>query len=358
MDHSQLPTQRRKAGQPVLLTVFLVLLAGFVLAMPHPSGAAHAKPALYLFKIASLAPDGSIWAKRFREFADEVRSRSNGDIDFKIYPGGIMGDDRAMYRKMKIGQLQGGGFTMTGISEIVPDFRVMGIPFLFDSYEEVDHVAQGLRRPFEEVFARKDMVLLALTEVGFIHTMSVSPITTVDELKKSKCWAPEGDPIGKDFLETLGVTPIQLSIPDVLSSLQTGLIDTTFNSFYGSIVLQWFTQARYITDIPFAYAYGALVMDKKSFDRLPEPYAAMMREVAEEKFAALIRDTRESNAESLEVMRKNGIRLVQPTEAALEELRRNREKSVANLVGQAFSKEIYDTLTRLLEDYRKKAGEQ
>ena len=93
---------------------------------------AYASKAKYIFKVASLAPEGSVWAKRFRDFTDEVTEKSDGEIGFKIYAGGVMGDDRAMYRKMRVGQLNGGGFTMTGISEIVPDFRVLGIPFLFN----------------------------------------------------------------------------------------------------------------------------------------------------------------------------------------------------------------------------------
>ena len=88
----------------------------------------------HLFKIASLAPEGSVWVDAFKEFASEVTEKTGGEVGFRIYPGGIMGDDRAMYRKMRVGQLHGGGFTMTGIAAIVPDFRVLAIPFLFQSY--------------------------------------------------------------------------------------------------------------------------------------------------------------------------------------------------------------------------------
>ena len=119
------------------------------------AGQVHAGSAKYVFKVASLAPEGSIWAKRFRGFTNEVTEKSNGEIDFKIYAGGVMGDDRAMYRKMRVGQLNGGGFTMTGISEVVPDFRVLGIPFLFNSYDEVDRVRDKLMDRFEKEFDEK-----------------------------------------------------------------------------------------------------------------------------------------------------------------------------------------------------------
>jgi TRAP-type C4-dicarboxylate transport system substrate-binding protein len=328
--------------------IFLFLLA-FTFA-----GQAHAGNPKYIFKVASLAPEGSVWAKRFRDFTREVEEKSNGEIGFKIYAGGVMGDDRAMYRKMRVGQLNGGGFTMTGISEVVPDFRVLGIPFLFNSYDEVDRVKEKLLPRFEKEFDTQGLVLMALSEVGFIYTMSSFPISTLAELKQSKPWAPEGDPVSKVLLETVGVTPIPLSIPDVLTSLQTGLINTAFNSFYGSIVMQWFTKISYITDIPFVYAYGAFILDKKTFSSLPPQYAAMMKSAAQAHFAKLLIDTRKSNEEALQVLLENKITLVTPTPATKIELQGNyRDQTVQKLIGDAFSRSIYEETVMYLDNYHK-----
>ena len=334
--------------------VLLGFAAFLLLAVPQPVRAGSPK---YIFKVASLAPEGSVWAKRFRDFTEEVTEKSNGDIGFKIYAGGVMGDDRAMYRKMRVGQLNGGGFTMTGISEVVPDFRVLGIPFMFNTYDEVDRVKEKLIPRFEQAFDEKGMVLMAMSEVGFVYTMSTMPITTLAELKESKAWAPEGDPISQAILEAVGVTPIPLSIPDVLTSLQTGLINTTFNSYYGAIVLQWFTRISYITDIPFAYAYGAFVLDKKTFSRLPPQYAELMKTTATIHFDRLLNDTRKSNEEALQVLIKNGITLVKPTPMTKAELQNNyREKAVEKLVDKAFSRDIYQEAMKQLDEYHKEVS--
>ncbi len=305
-----------------------------------------------LFKVASLAPEGSIWAKRFNEFSQEVRDETKGEVGFRSYPGGVMGDDRAMFRKLKIGQLQGGGFTMTGIGDVVPDFRVMGIPFLLDSYDEVDRVLTHLWPRLQAAFAEKDLVLLAVSEVGFLYAMSIVPLATVDDFRKSKCWAPEGDPIGMAYLEMIGVTPIQLAIPDVLTALQTGLVDTVFNGFYGSIVLQWFTRIKYITNIPFAYTYGAIVLDKRSFSRLSPEGAAVVLKSAKKYFGMLVQDTRKSNEEALTALQKQGITLVPATEEAALTFKAQRDKTVAKIIGNAFSREIYEDAMAVLENDR------
>ncbi len=306
----------------------------------------------YLFKIASLAPDGSVWVTQFDKFAKEVSEKTDGEVGFRVYSGGIMGDDQAMYRKMRVGQLQGGGFTMTGIAQVVPDFRIMAIPFLFDDYAEVDAVRSGLLPLFREQFAAQGMELIAMTEVGFIYTMSAKPIATIEELRKATIWIPSGDPLISTFIETIGLTPIQLSIPDVLSSLQTGLVDTVFNSLYGSIVLQWFTKARYVTDNPFGYAYGVFLLDKKRFDRLPPKYAEIIRKSAATHFPALIDETRKSNAESYQVLQKQGVTFIKADQETIKELKSFQTQTVEKAVGGSFSRETYAKMMKILDDYR------
>ncbi len=306
----------------------------------------------HTFKIASLAPEGSVWVNAFKEFAQEVTSRTNGEIAFRIYPGGIMGDDRAMYRKMRVGQLHGGGFTMTGIAEIVPDFRVMAIPFLFHSYEEVDHVSAQLQPLFKQRFSENGLQLLAMTEVGFVYTFSTKPRVTVSDLQQAKTWAPTDDPLTSAFLAELDISPITLSIPDVLSSLQTGLIDTAFNSLYGSIILQWFTKAPYVTDQPYGYAYGCFIMSSKAIEKLSGEQVDIIKTAAEKYFPDLIRKTRESNRDSRAVLSKQGVTFVKTTDDVIQTLEERRDAAIKKVRGKSFSEEVYQVLQSALTKYR------
>lgn len=325
-----------------------ILIAILVLFFTSPS---HARPK-YLFKIASLAPEGSVWINHFKEFANEVSERSNGEVGIKIYPGGVMGDDLAMYRKIRAGQLHGGGFTMTGISSIVPDFRVMSIPFYFENYAEIDRVKEQLLPYFAKKFNESGLELIGMSEVGFIYAMSTTPTSTLADLQKSKSWIPSGDPVSATFLKTLGISPIPLSIPDVLSSLQTGLIDTAYNSLYGTIVMQWFTKAVYIVDAPYGYAYGAIALSKKAFSKLPAKYAELIHEAAEKHFSALLLDTRQSNHESRAVLEEHGVKFIATTAKTLQELQEARDKTIEKLLVSSFSKEVFDEMTDVMKEIR------
>jgi TRAP-type transport system periplasmic protein len=309
----------------------------------------------YLFKIASLAPAGSVWVEQFENFAKEVSEKTGGEVAFRVYPGGVMGDDQAMFRKMRVGQLNGGGFTMTGISTVVPDFRVMAIPSLFETYEEVDFVKEGLLPTFKERFQEKELELIALTEVGFIYAMSTQPINTLEQLQQSKNWSPSGDPISETYLKALGITPVQLSIPDVLSSLQSGLIETVYNSLYGSIVLQWFTKAKYVIDAPYGYAYGVFALDGKKFAALSEAHQQSIHAAAAVHFPILLEKTRESNNESRRVMLDRGTEFQQFDERTALVLREKREQAVNQLIPDSLSQAIHDQTMSLLKKYRNKS---
>lgn len=320
-------------------------------ALPVLRGTALARE----LKIATIAPQGSIWANRFDQFNEAVREKTGGSVEFKIYYGGVMGDDQSMYRKVRIGQLQGAGMTVTGLSEIVPDFRILSIPLLFNNYAQVDAATRAVLPLLKRKFSDNGLELLALTEVGFVYTMSALPLTSAADLKKAKVWIPDGDPLSLAFLQQAGVSPLPLTIADVLTSLQTGLINTVFSSYYGSIVLQWFTKIRYISDIPFGYAYGGLVVDGKVFNRL----SAKERDIIEKEAAVafgkgLQEDTRRSNREAFTTLQQNGITVRVSDAQSRKTYLSWRDAVIKQDTGKLFSKEALDLVRRTLADYNKK----
>ncbi|MBW1636209.1 MAG: TRAP transporter substrate-binding protein DctP, partial [Deltaproteobacteria bacterium] len=194
----------------------------------------------------------------------------------------------------------------------------------------------------------------SLSEVAFIYAMSTKPVATITDLKNSTNWIPAGDPVSGSLLKSLGISPVQLSIPDVLSSLQSGLVETVYNSLYGSIILQWFTKAKYITDMPYGYAYGVFLLDGKAFARLPEEYKELIHTAAAKHFPVLLKKTRTSNSEARQVLMDRGVKFIKASPGTLRQLHKSRDASIGNLTKSAFSPEIYRRTIELLEEFRKK----
>ena len=304
-------------------------------------------------KFATLAPDGSTWMNVMREFAAEVKKQTNGEVKIKIYAGGVQGDEKDVIRKMRINQLQSGGFTGVGLGTILPEVRILDTPFLFESHEEIDYVKQKFFDRFAKGFEKKGYVLLGWAEVGFVYIFSNYPLKKKDDLNKVKMWMWEGDPLAEALYKTAGISPIPLSITDVLTSLQTGLIDGVYTSPLACLGLQWFTKVKYMLDIPLANSMGAVLVTKKSFKKISPENQKILMELGTKYFNELTRLSRIDNENSITQMVKNGLTLTKVQDkATLDEFMQLGEKSRKELVGQLYSEDLLNQIETAVKEFR------
>ncbi|MCW8890199.1 MAG: TRAP transporter substrate-binding protein DctP [Sedimenticola sp.] len=273
-------------------------------------------PALQLgattLKIATLAPDGTRWMKLMREGASEVEKRTAGRVKLRFYPGGVMGNDNSVLRKIRVGQLHGGAITAGGLASVYPDIQSYSLPFLFRSFEEVDYVRERMDPLLINGLRRSGFISYGISEGGFAYLMSHLPLDSVDALQQQKIWSPEGDRISLTAFHTIGISPVPLPLTDVLTGLQTGLIDTVGSSPIGAIALQWHTRIKHIADIPLIYLYGTLVISEKSVNRLQPSDRVILQEVMEKQFQLINQQNRSDNLGARQALQSQGIIFHQP----------------------------------------------
>jgi TRAP-type C4-dicarboxylate transport system substrate-binding protein len=285
------------------------MIAGLVIVVLG-SGAAVGDSATTL-KIATLAPDGSYWVNELRASADEISRRTDGRVELRLYPGGTMGDDQAVLRKMRIGQLHGGGMLSGTLATRVPDLELYGLPLLFRSYDEVDRVRAAFDGRLLAELEANGLVAFGFIETGFAYLMSVDPVRSLDDLKGRKAWFPEGDTVGQSILEAAGLSPVPLPLSDVLTGLQTGLIETVAGPPVGAVALQWFTKARYMVEVPIVYSYGALVVADRAFASLQPADRDVVREVLTKAVAGLDARAREDNLGARDALVRQGVQILE-----------------------------------------------
>jgi TRAP-type C4-dicarboxylate transport system substrate-binding protein len=274
---------------------------------------ATAASAATTIKIATVAPDGTAWMRELRVAAETIKTKTADRVEIKFYPGGVMGDEPAVLRKMRIGQLQGGAFTGGEISAVVKDAQIYSLPFLFKTADEVDKVRADLDPLLKKSFEQAGFEALGISGGGFAYLMSVKEMKTKDELKAAKVWVPQGDRVAEAGFKAAGVTPISLPLADVYTSLQTGLIDTAANTPSGAIAFQWHTKIKYMVDLPLTYVVGILIVDKKVFDTLsPEDQKTVGDEIGG-AVQRLEKVNRDDNAQAREALQKQGITIFKPT---------------------------------------------
>ena len=324
------------------------LIASFLFA-----GSAVGAEKASLIKLATLAPEGSSWMKTLTALNTEVMKKTGDQVQFRIYPGGVLGDEKDVFRKMKIGQIQGAVLTASGLSTIDGELDVLQIPFLFQNYGEVDFILKRMDPLFKKGIEESSHVLLGWSEVGFLHLMSTVPISSVADLRRAKVWSWEGSPMAKAIFDEAGVTAIPLSVPDVLVGLQTGMVDVVYTPPSAAIALQWFTKIKYLTDIPLAYLAGGIIITRDAFQKISPPFQSILMESCQRHLDQLKGVIRQENQEAIQVMVKQGVRLVTPSKEQIDEFKRLSNKAIEHIRGPSFSKKTLNEVTSALESYRK-----
>ncbi len=308
----------------------------------------------YQIKFASLAPDGSTWMNVMREFDQAIRDETNGEMGFKIYPGGVAGDEKDVLRKIRLGQLHSAGFTGVGLGEIYPEVRIFDSPFLFRNYDEVDFIQQKFFDKFAKGFEKNGFVLLGWADVGFVYVYTNTPVRKLEDMKNVKMWMWEGDPVAEATFKSLGINPIPLSVIDVMTALQTGMVNGVYTSPLAIIALQWFTKVKYMMEIPLADAAGAVLISKKMFDKLTPRHQEILITNAKKYFKKLMKLSREDNTRSIETLKQNGIQLVPPPPQDVLKLFYEKGKEARRMMAEKlYPLELVEEVEQALIEYRK-----
>lgn len=308
-------------------------------------------------KIATAAPEGTVWLREMRVGADAIKTRTSDRVQLKYYPGAVMGNDAAVLRKIKLGQLQGGAFTGAELSPVYNDAPIFSLPFLFRSQEEVDYVRGKLDARLKAGFVANGMVIAGLSGGGFAYLMSTKQIKTRDDLKATKVWSPESDNIAQVALKAGGVQPITLPLSDVYTALQTGLVETVANTPAGSIAFQWHTKLKYMVDLPLTYVMGILAIDKKAMDQLsPEDQQAVVEEM-QKVFDRIDQQNRKDNEAARATLEKQGVKMEKPSADEVKFWQQIGDDATKQLGNEkTFTPDMLAAVQNALKEFRAKSG--
>ncbi|MGB5366284.1 MAG: TRAP transporter substrate-binding protein DctP [Polyangiales bacterium] len=321
--------------------IFLLLVAAF--ALPGSSTPTKAEEA-YTLRIASLVPDGSSWMKILNAWNKTLQEKTDGRLKLRFYPGGSQGDERDFVRKMRVGQLDGGVVTMTGMSLLVPAMNVLVLPGLLDTYAELDRVREKMAPKFEGMFEKEGFKLVGWGDAGKTRLFSVQPIKRPSDIKAMRPWVWKDDPIFVEFYQVIGASAVRLGVPEVYPALQTRMVDVISSSALTAVALQWYTRVKYMTAHNSAIIAGGTMMRKDKYDELPPDLKEVFDSTAARAHELLNKVVRKEDQKAYEVILKKGIQAVEAGDAKAEWDAADK-KVRDKLTGRMFSKSLVDEVT-------------
>ena len=301
-------------------------------------------------KMGTLAPEGTDWHGMLIEMGQQWKSATKGKVQLRIYPGGVLGDERDMVRKMRIGQIQAAGMTAEGLSEIVSDFSCYFVPLVYQNPEDVNKVTEALLPGLEQKLEDNGFKLLYLSELTYAYWFSTSPIKVPSDLKNKKFFTWAGDFKWEQVYKKAGYNPVPLATTDILSALQTGLISTIPQPPIYALAQQSFGIADHMLDLKWGVLMAGIVVDMKTWKRIPNKHHEDLLSIARTIQAKYADSNSDADIKALEAMKQYGLKVHTPSEDERDLWFQEVERVSYYLRGKVIPETIYDTVIKLTKD--------
>jgi len=305
-------------------------------------------------RIATLAPAGSPWMEVLDKAQVEIKDKTAGRVVLKYYPGGQQGDERDAIQKIKLGQLDGAAITSIGLAMIDESIRVLELPMMFESVEELDYVADKMWPYFQKKFEGKGYKLMDRGEVGWVYFLSKTEVKSLADLKGLKLWQWGDDRLVGAVFKKLGVNGVPLGVPEVDAGLTSGRINACYGSPVAAVALQWYTKVKFMTSMPMSFAIGANVVSTKAWAKMSPEDQKSVEEISKANSKKLRKVIRKANEDAKATMAKKGVTVSQTPTAMVDDFTKNAKEIWNELVGKIYSKEELDMVVKYRDEYRAK----
>jgi TRAP-type C4-dicarboxylate transport system substrate-binding protein len=309
-----------------------------------------------LVKMATLVPDGSSWHLILKETGDKWRTLSNGSVTVRLYAGGVAGDDPDVVRKMRLGTLNAGVLTSVGVAEIDKSVYALGVPMMYDSYEEVYYVLDKMRPRLESSLESKGFVVLNWADGGWVHFFAQKPVAVPDDLKALKLFSWAGDATSVDLWKSAGFNPVPLPATEIATALQTGLVNALGCPPQVAVIAQYYNYAKNMTALPWQLLLGATIINKTVWDKVPADLKPALLQAAREAGTRLQDEIRKTGDRDVEAMRKRGLNVVAVDARAREQWKKTAESLYPKIRGAIVPADAFDEALRYRDEYRKSKG--
>ena len=334
----------------------LGLIAGAVLALATPAHAQNKPAGNIELRIATLAPSGSPWMQTLEKAAAEIKEKTGGRVTMKYFPGGQQGDEKDFVSKIKLGQLDGAAVTAVGLSAIDESIRVLELPMMFKTQEEVDCVADKMWPYFQAKFEKKGFKLNDRGDVGWIYFLSKNKVETLKDLQGQKVWQWGDDALVGAMFKKLGLSGVPLGVPEVDSSLTSGRITAAYGSPVAAVALQWYTKVKFMTSMPMSFGISATVVSAKATKKLSGDDLKALETITKAHSKKLRKVLRKANEDAKTTMTRKGITIVPTPASTVDEFTKHAAAVQQELAGKIYSKAELDMVLKYRDEFRAKKG--
>jgi TRAP-type C4-dicarboxylate transport system substrate-binding protein len=320
-------------------TIFLLIIC---------SGTLISKP--IIIKLATLAPEGTEYYNLLLEMGQRWQEETNGEVILRIYPNGVVGRESDTIRKMRIGQIQASAMSSIGLADLTDQIQAFTIPMKFKDYDDVENVKEVMFDDISNGLSESGFKLLFLVDIGWVYWFSANEISVPEDLRNAKIYTTAGDYVTVELFKRFGFNAIPVSETDILTSLQTGMINSMQTVPILSLSSGWFALMPNMLDLKWAVFIGAVIIDERVWSKIRPEHQKVMMEVAQEIGKKYQENGRKTDAKSIEMMKEYGMKVKTPTDEELKIWEDFKEEIMPDVIDTYVPKEVYNKVTSAIDE--------
>ena len=311
-----------------------------------------ASPASIKWRMQVSIPVTAPQYKYYKEFSDEISSRSKGRLKIDLYPSyGLdykRGDSLLAVSEGLVEAVQDYGSHWVGI---VPILGAGNLPLFYNNDEDHAKVLQKILRPvYEKELDKKNCKLLVLEGFPLTFLFSRKPIVNVQQLKGKKIRV-SAKPVA-EALSRMGVSTQAISLSEAIAALQTGVLDGQVWSMRAALIYKIHDVVHYSSPWPFYGVENIIMVNKNVFQNLPKDLQQIVEAVSQDVEKKLIQNVLLGGEGDIVLMKKTGkMNFVNLEKGAIEAAR-----SVSKPVWDSWAKQVGPIGAEIINEANKLLG--
>lgn len=332
---------------------FLLVLGLAALLIGVPGGThsfADTGDKIYL-RVSMLVPRTSMGVVESKRWEKRVKKATNDRLRIKMYWGGTSGDERAVIRKMRMGQVDASALTTISLGDHIKQVQIMNAPGLFANYRQLDEAFKELSPAFDKEAYDQGFKVMGWGDAGKYRLFSQQPIKKPSDVRRMRPWLWPEALMMKEFFRVIGATGVPMEIPEVYAGLQTGMIDTVLASALTSLATLWFTKTPYVSNQGGGYITGAFVIARKKFEEMPKDISDALSDLAAKYQHQVVYNLRKADLDAFKRLLKRGITSVKVDN--FSEWQALMDKITDGFVGRLYSRQMLKRVKAICKKYHK-----
>jgi TRAP-type C4-dicarboxylate transport system substrate-binding protein len=290
-------------SKPSVIVVLVALAT--LLAAAAPSSAEKLR-----IRIASIAPQGSIFAIEAKAASRELEAATGGSVELKWYFGGIFGDDLEALEKVRAGQLEGVA-SATLCHRLAPSMRVLRMIGVVQTLDEAEVVISRLHKQLDDEFGDTGFVNLGTVPFGSDIIFSRTPVASMADLRARRLWAWSLEKTFARDAAQLGIPVVKLPVAEAARAYDDNRVDGFMGSPALFVGYQWSARTHYFTPIKLAVVPLCVLVSQRALESLDDAQQRALSATAAKAMTRIAQASRKMEEELLaQDLEKQGLKRV------------------------------------------------